>query len=81
MTCQCTISTDGVFESISKIHNDTKTEPNEIDSRRSARKLPALLSFNVFMRSVHMCRLKEPFPDSIRVFGEGDVFRSKYTGR
>ena len=32
LPCQCTISTDGVFESISKIRNDTKTEPNEIDT-------------------------------------------------
>ena len=34
LPCQCTISTDGVFESISKMRNDTKTEPNEIDRRQ-----------------------------------------------
>ena len=34
LTCQCTIATDGVFQSLSKISHDTKTETNEIDSRQ-----------------------------------------------
>ena len=45
------------------------------------RKLSTVSSIcqHVAIAVLQMCRYKKPFPDSIRVFGEGDVFRSNYT--
>ena len=49
LTCPCTIAADGVVQCLSKIFNDTKTEPDEIESRQTCSKVGCLLE----LQSIH----------------------------